>query len=417
MGLALDLALRHIATSRRGGFLGRVSLLATVGVAVGVATLLTVFAFVQGFQAEVLSLLTDMNPGVFVSAANRGGIDLAGPLLDTVTATPGVSAVSPFIQQKGVLSTRSGRSLKLRGVILRGLDPAREQGVTRLLASCDPPFAGFDLLGGPDAPGLLLGRELARELGALPGEVVTFTTLLDGGDEADRALHQPFTVLGFVDTGLWEFDRRFAYLDLADARRCFRAGGGVDGLGLRLDRVEDADRVAMALRGDLEYSRYRVASWQDLNGEIFHWIRTMRAVLFVGLSLIILVAGFNIAGAMTIIVTERTREIGLLLSLGARRASVLGVFLTEGWLIGAAGVLGGGLLGTGLIAWFRNHPISLPGEVYFIDHLPAQLSPALVVSIAGAAVVVALFALVLPGLEALRRRPLESLQGEGGIRA
>ena len=417
MGLAFDLALRHLATSRRGGFLGRVSLLATAGVAVGVATLLTVFAFVQGFEAEVLSLLTDMNPGVFVSAAARGGIGPDDPVLDTVAATAGVSAVSPFIQQKGVLSTRSGRSLKLRGVILRGLDPERERGVTRLLDSCDPPFAGFDLLGSPEAPGLLMGRELARELGVLPGEVVTFTTLLDGDGDADRALHQPFTVLGFVSTGLYEFDRRFAYLDLAVAQRCFRPEGGADCLGLRVNRVDDADRVALALRGELEYSRYRVASWQDLNGEIFRWIRTMRSVLFVALSLIILVAGFNIAGAMTIIVTERTREIGLLLSLGAERSSVLGVFLTEGWMIGAAGVLAGGLLGTGLILWFRSHPLPLPGEVYFIDHLPAQLSPALVLSIAGAAVGVALFALVLPGLEALRRRPLESLQGEGGIRA
>ena len=129
MGLAFDLALRHLATSRRGGFLGRVSLLATAGVAVGVATLLTVFAFVQGFEAEVLSLLTDMNPGVFVSAAARGGIGPDDPVLDTVAATAGVSAVSPFIQQKGVLSTRSGRSTAAvidgRGTVARNAHPRR----------------------------------------------------------------------------------------------------------------------------------------------------------------------------------------------------------------------------------------------------------------------------------------------------
>ena len=171
------------------------------------------------------------------------------------------------------------------------------------------------------------------------------------------------------------------------------------------------------LRGVLDYGLYRVASWRDLNGEIFRWISTMRSVLFLALSLIILVAGFNIAGTMTIIVTEKTREIGLLLSLGASRLRVLGVFLIEGWVLGAVGVLLGGALGTALIAWFTNHPLPLPGEVYFIDHLPARLSPALFFSIAGAAVLVAFFALILPGLEALRRQPLDSLQGEGGIRA
>ncbi len=412
MRLSMWLAAKHLATSRKGGFLGRVSLLALLGVGIGVATLLTVFAFVQGFQAEVLELLTGMNPAVFISSAERGGLDPADPVHELVDGTDGVLASSPFIQQKGVLSLREGKSLDLAGVILRGLDPQREPGVTRILERCEPPFAGFDF---PGAPGILLGSRLAEELGVLPGETITFTTLLD--DAGGQAVHHEFTVLGMVTTGLHEFDRRFAYLDLAEAGRRFRAGAGFDGLGLKLDDVGKADSLSDLLRAQLDYGRFRVASWHDLNGEIFRWIGTMRSVLFLALSLIILVAGFNVAGTMTIIVTEKTREIGLLLALGASRVSILGVFLLEGWIIGAAGVLGGGLLGSGLILWFERHPLPLPGEVYFIDSLPAQLSPSLYLSIAGAAVLVAFLALVLPGLEALRRQPLEALQGEGGIRA
>ena len=412
MNLSLWLALKHLAKSRRGGFLGRVSMLALSGVAIGVATLLTVFAFVQGFQHEVLDLLTGMNPAVFISAGQRGDIPEDDPLFAAVDAAPGVVAGSPFIQQKGVLSARDGGAFQMRGVIIRGIDPAREREVTSILDRCDPPFTGFDF---PGANGILLGSRLAKELGVLPGEEITFTTLL--GDDAEGAHHFSFTVLGTVGTGLYEFDRRFAYLDLNVAREAFRGGGGVDGVGLRLERVDDADATANHLRGVLDYGLYRVASWRDLNGEIFRWISTMRSVLFLALSLIILVAGFNIAGTMTIIVTEKTREIGLLLSLGASRLRVLGVFLIEGWVLGAVGVLLGGALGTALIAWFTNHPLPLPGEVYFIDHLPARLSPALFFSIAGAAVLVAFFALILPGLEALRRQPLDSLQGEGGIRA
>jgi lipoprotein-releasing system permease protein len=411
MGLSLWLALRHLALSRRGGFLGRVSLLAAVGVAVGVATLLTVFAFVQGFQAEVLALLTDMNPGVFITGTERGTLALGAEELAWAAALPGVAAASPFIQQKGVLTSGERSGLRLRGVILRGVDAEQEAKVTRLFASCDPPFTGF---AAAEGPGLFLGAALAEELGVLPGETVTFTTLLDG--EPARAQHTRFTVLGYVRTGLYEFDRRFAYLDLGVAQRTWRPLAGADGLGLRLTQVDAAAAVATALRARLDPTRWQVASWEDLNGEIFRWIRTMRSVLFLALSLIILVAGFNIAGSMTIIVTERSREIGLLLALGASRRAVLGVYLIEGWLLGLAGVLAGGLLGVGLIAWFQDHPLPLPGEVYFIDHLPARLSPALVLSIGAAAVLVAFFALVLPGLEALRRRPLEALQGEGGIR-
>ncbi|MBM4117554.1 ABC transporter permease [bacterium] len=414
MSFSLWLALQHLARARRSGFLGRVSILAACGVAVGVATLLTVFAFVQGFQTEVLALLTDMNPGVFVTATERGALDLESGGLDWIAAAPGVAGASPFIQQKGVLTSGEGSALRLRGIILRGVDPVREPAVTRVLAACDPPFAGF---AGPEGPGVLLGAALAEELGVLPGETVTFTTLLEAKGTERRASHSRFFVLGTVRTGLYEFDRRFAYIELGAARRAFRAGQGGDGLGLRLASVEAAPAVVALLRGRLSPTAWQVASWQDLNGEIFRWIRTMRSVLFLALSLIILVAGFNIAGSMTIIVTERSREIGLLLALGASRATVLAVYLLEGWLLGLVGVLAGGLLGAGLIAWFSAHPLPLPGEVYFIDHLPARLTPALVLSIAGAAVLVAFFALVLPGLEALRRRPLDSLQGEGGIRA
>jgi lipoprotein-releasing system permease protein len=406
------LALRYLAKARQGGFLGRVSLLALLGVAIGVATLLTVFAFVQGFQDEVRALLTNMNPAIFLSSLEPGGIANAADLGDEVTAVAGVRAASPFIQQKGVLSLPAGRDLRLRGAVLRGIDAAGENAVTGLLGRCDPPFAGFALPGQP--PGILLGKHLAEELGALPGERLTFTTAESG--ESLVASHHVFFVLGVVESGLYEFDRRFAYIDIDVARVKFREGRGVDGLGLGIDDPMGAEGIAETLAQRYGFPEYQVASWMDLNGEVFQWMKTMRAILFLALSLIILVAGFNIAGSMTIIVTEKTREIGLLLSLGASRLSVLAVFLIEGWLIGLAGVVGGGLLGLALLAWFTSHPLNLPGEVYFIDHMPARLSPELFLAIAGSAVLVAFFALVLPGLEALRRTPLDALQQGGDLR-
>ena len=411
MHFSLWLALRHLAKARRGGFLGRVSLFALLGVALGVATLLTVFAFVQGFQRELRELLTGMNPAVFLSSMQRGAIVDPPDDLALASRYAGIQAAAPYIQQKGVLSLRSGHELRLRGVILRGIDAERERRVTRIFDHCDPPFGGFTLAGAP--PGLLLGSRLAQELGVLPGEELTFTTVLE--EDAQEAQHFTFIVLGLVESGLYEFDRRFAYLDLETARTCFRPGAGFDGLGLGLADPMAADDIAEALRGDFLYPHWQVASWMDLNGEIFRWMRTMRSVLFLALSLIILVAGFNVAGSMTIIVTEKTREIGLLLALGASRLEVLGAFLLEGWIIGLAGVAAGALLGFGAIAWFQSHPLQLPGEIYFIDRMPASVSPALLVTIAGAAVLVAFFALVLPGLEALRRTPMDAMQ-QGGIR-
>jgi lipoprotein-releasing system permease protein len=402
------LASKHLGKARLSGFLGRVSLLALLGVAIGVATLLTVFAFVGGFEEEVRRLLTEMNPGLFVSSRERGQLADPAMLEERLISLSGVEAASPFIQQKGVMSLRKRRGLKMMGVIIRGVDPATESRVTSILESCDPPFAGFDING---SPGVILGERLAAELGVLPGESLTFTTILDEG--TTEAFNVELTVVGMVSSGLYEFDRRFAYADISVCRELFRDNTGVDGLGLRLEEILDAGEVASLLRSELSFHLFRIASWQELNLDIFQWMQTMRVVLFLALSLIIMVAGFNIAGSMTIIVTEKTREIGLLLSLGASRGTILATFLLEGWLIGLLGVALGGGGGMLLMKWFSNHPLSLPGEVYFIDHMPARLSPQLFLAIAGSAVLVAFFALILPGLEALRRTPMDALR-EGG---
>ncbi|MCP4549052.1 MAG: FtsX-like permease family protein [bacterium] len=408
MKFSLWFALRHLAIARKGGFLGRVSLLALLGVAIGVATLLTVFAFVQGFQHEVRELLTGMNPALFVSTMERGVISDDEALIDTLTGYDHVVAGAPFIQQNGVISLKGGRDLRLRGAILRGVDAGREPDVTSILASCDPPVAGFDF---PGSHAIILGAKLAEDLGVLPGEKVVFTTVLD--EEGKEIRHHEFTVIALSSLGLHEFDKRFAYADIETCSGFFRDGAGVDGIGLRLDDVLLADAVSAELRRDLDFTRFQVASWRDLNGDIFLWMSTMRVVLFLVLSLIILVAGFNIAGSMTIIVTEKSKEIGLLLSMGAGRPGVLLIFLLEGWLIGLAGVAAGGLFSLGLIGWFKNHPLSLPGEVYFIDHMPVMLSPSIFLQIAVAAFLVALFALIMPGLEALRRTPLDALHKGG----
>jgi len=411
MRLPVWIALRHLASMRRRSFMGRVSLLAILGVGIGVATLIIVLAFVGGFQSEVRELLTGMNPSVFVSSES-GGIDPEGDLPKNLQAREDILALSPFVQQKGVLSRPGDAGIKLAGCIVRGLDPPRERRVTTILDSARPPFEEFSEFGA--SPGILLGRRLAEELAALPGEEVTFTTLLDG---AEGPTHQKFFVQGIVESGLYEFDRRFAYTGLDVARSLFRAGRGADGLGLRIADPMAARRTSSELRVELPYPRYRVADWMDLNAEIFRWMSTMRGILFLSLSLIVLVAGFNIAGTMTLVVSEKSREIGVLRSLGAGRGTILRLFVLEGWLMGLAGVvLGLGLAGLAVLA-FRNRSLGISGEVYFIDHLPMRLGPELLAWVSLLAVLVVLIAALLPGLEALRRSPLESLQEGGRLRA
>ncbi len=407
MKLPFWIALRHLAAMRRRSFLGRVSLLAILGVGVGVGTLVTVLAFTGGFQEEVRDLLTGMNPSIFVSTETPGGLDPQGELAAELATREDVAALSPFLQQKGVLSKPADAGLKLAGCLLRGVDPETERNVTSILDSADPPFTNFLNLG--DRPGILLGQRLAEELAVLPGEDVTFTTLLD---DAEEPMHQVFIVQGFVESGLYEFDRRFAYVDLSAARELFRAGAGADGLGIRVVDPLQVRQSSSELREALSFPHWRVADWMDLNGEIFRWMGTMRAILFLSLSLIVLVAGFNIAGTMTLVVSEKSREIGVLRALGAERGSILRLFVLEGWILGMAGVFLGLVLSWLMSVIFKDRPLGIPGEIYFIDHLPMKLDWPQIGGVSAIAVLVTLAAAFFPGIEALMRRPIEAISGQ-----
>jgi lipoprotein-releasing system permease protein len=407
MRLPVWIALRHLAAMRRRSFLGRVSLLAILGVGVGVGTLVTVLAFTGGFQEEVRDLLTGMNPSIFVSTDTPGDLNPQGELAAELAKREDVAAISPFVQQKGVLSRPADAGLKLAGCLLRGVDPQTERTVTSILDSAEPPLTGFLNLG--DRPGILLGRRLAEELAVLPGEDVTFTTLLEDSDEP---MHQVFFVQGFVESGLYEFDRRFAYVDLTAARDLFRGGRGADGLGIRVVDPLEVRQSSAELREALSFPQWRVADWMDLNGEIFRWMGTMRAILFLSLSLIVLVAGFNIAGTMTLVVSEKSREIGVLRSLGAERGSILRLFVLEGWILGMAGVVVGLLLSWLMSVIFKDRPLGIPGEIYFIDHLPMKLDWAQIGGVSVVAVLVTLAAAFFPGIEALMRRPIEAITGQ-----
>ncbi|MDP6419599.1 MAG: FtsX-like permease family protein [Candidatus Krumholzibacteria bacterium] len=404
--------LRHIGSIRRRSFLGRVSLLAILGVMLGVATLVTVLSFMQGFQSELRRLLTEMNPSIFVSTGTAGGLAEPEMLAGSLADVEGLLASSPYIQQRGVLSKPALHGLKLSGVILRGLEPSSEALVTSTLSSCDPPFEEFLQAGG--SPGILLSSRLARELASLPGEKVTFTTVIEGREDP---LHLSFLVQGLVETGLYEFDRRFAYADLSILREVLREGEGVDGLGIRVADPLRAREQSIVIRELLPFGEYQVADWMDLNGEIFRWMKTMRSILLFSLGLIILVAGFNISGTMTLVVSEKTREIGILRSLGAKRRDILQIYILEGWILGLLGVGAGLLLSLVLRALFRGRALSIPGEIYFIDNMPMELEPRTLLLISLVAILISLASALFPGLEALRRSPLDALQGEGRIRA
>jgi len=338
-----------------------------------------------------------------------------------VMAHPEVVAATPFIYGQAMLTSEFG----VEGVVLRGIDPEREGEVTQVadnlvvgslgaLETGAP--AGFDPdLGdapeGPVQPGIVLGRELALKLGALVGS--TINVLSPVGEPGPLGIIpkiRAFTVVGIFDAGMYEYDSSLAYVSIPAAQDFLDLGDRVTGIEVRLKDFERAPRVAAALRGELPEG-FRVRDWRDLNRNFFSALALEKAVMFVILTLIIVVAAFNIVGTLAMMVMEKGREISILKAMGGTRAGVLKVFTVVGLLIGGTGTVLGFPLGLA-ITWVIHATYTLPGDVYYISRIPVHLVWTDAAAVCGAALLISLVAALYPAWQAAKLSPAEGLRYE-----
>jgi lipoprotein-releasing system permease protein len=217
-------------------------------------------------------------------------------------------------------------------------------------------------------------------------------------------------VVGFFETGMFEFDSRFVYVDLTDARDFFGyAPGGASMIGVKVRDLMRADRVADRLETDLGLDFY-ATDWMALNANLFQWIKLEKIIMILLLGMIILIAGFNIIGILTMMVGERRREIGILLAMGAKRRQVMGIFLINGVWLGAVGVFFGSIIGLVGIWLLHRFGITLPGDVYFVETVPVLLQWGDFFLVAGISIAVALLAGLWPSWEASNLKPMEIIR-------
>jgi lipoprotein-releasing system permease protein len=274
-----------------------------------------------------------------------------------------------------------------------------------------PTKTALDLLELAGTPHIVLGLDLATGLYVGLGDTL-LVTAPRGDLDLDRmeAETRRFVVAGFIDSGMYEFDSRFAYIGLEAAREFFGHGrGGADLVGARLADMMTAPVVAQRLVERLGRS-YHATDWISLNSALFRWINIERIVMYVFLGLIVLVAAFNIVGILIMMVGERNREIGILLAMGASRGQVMGIFVLNGMWIGVAGTALGTLLGWGGAAFLQAVPVGLPGDVYFLDHVPVLIQGLDLVLVAGGSLVLTLLAALGPSFAASRLEPMEIIR-------
>ncbi|MFA9461552.1 lipoprotein-releasing ABC transporter permease subunit [Thiohalorhabdus methylotrophus] len=409
----LFISLRYLRTKRRNGFLSLITVISALGIALGVAALITVISVMNGFQGELRDRILGVTSHVVVSGYRH----LNGSweqVIDTATEVPDVKGGAPYVREQGML-TKGG---SVSGVLVRGVLPEWERKVSDLAANM---VAGRlkDLEAGEY--GVVVGKTLAHNLALEKGDPITLVAPTGQVTPAGMLPRlKRFTVVGIFDAGMYEYNSGMIYAHMADVQKLYRMNGNVSGVRLRLAEPMEAPRVAAKLRERLG-GAYFVRDWTQRNRNFFQALHTEKVVMFVILSLIVMVAAFNIVSSLVMLVNEKRGDIAILRTLGASPGNVTAIFMVQGTVIGLFGVLLGGIGGValalnveGLVAGLESlfQTQFLPSNVYSVSRLPSELHWADVAWITVAGLLMSFLATIYPSRRAAKTDPVEALRYE-----
>jgi len=412
MPYELFIGLRYLKAKRKQTFVSLITIISIAGVTVGVTALIVVLAVMNGFKEDLRVKILGVTSHVVISRF-EGNIANYEQVEAKVEKVSGVVAATPFIYTQVMIS--SGQAIS--GVVLRGIDPKTAGKVINLTKNLRvgslKDLAAEDRLSG-GTPGIILGNELARNLGVSQGEPVTVISPLGRLTPLGQVPRsQTFRVTGIFDSGMYEYDSTLAYVSLSAAQRFLGIGDRVTGIEVRVSDIYEADRLAKAISKVLGGYPYWSRDWMRMNKNLFSALKLEKIVMFIILTLIILVAAFNIVGTLTMVVLEKTRDIAILKSMGATGRSIMKIFMIEGAIIGLVGTILGLLGGFALCALLATYKfVELPQDVYYISTLPVKMDPVDVALIAVAAMVISLVATLYPAWQASRLDPAEAIRYE-----
>ncbi|HYR07530.1 MAG TPA: ABC transporter permease [Longimicrobium sp.] len=412
MKLEWRVARRYLSSRRGTRFLSLITLIAIGGVSVGVTALIVVTAVMNGLQTELRRGILGVNPHIFVLTYGEGMRmdDWQRPLLRT-RQVDGVVAAGPFVQTEVGLRNRGGYA---EAAVLRGIDMgAAGAQVTEIPAILRRARIHVDSTRS-GLPGIAMGHTLGARLGLIPGDTITVVSFTNARVTASGIMPKlaMFEFVGGFRTGMYEYDTKFAYVSLGAAQDLAGLGAAVSGLEARTADPNRAEEVSGRINQALGLP-YRTDNWMSMNASLFSALKLEKLALTLILLLIVIVAAFNIVSTLVMVVTDKTREIGVLKSMGMTARRILRLFMVQGLVIGIVGAAIGGTLG-GLVTYVvdRFELISIPGDIYFISHLPVKIDPLDLVVILLATVVISFLATVYPAWQAARLDPVEAIRHE-----
>jgi lipoprotein-releasing system permease protein len=411
--LPVFVGLRYVRTRRQGFFVSFISWVSMLGVCLGVAALITIISVMNGFEGELRGRLVALTAHATVTGPADRMADWRA-VADRALAVPGTVGAAPFVDVQAM----AGRSGHLMPVVLHGVDLHAEPGVSDIEQHL---LEGrlADLT--PGSRRAIIGRALAWQLGAQVGDALTVMVpgreLLTG---AGRPALQTFEVSGIFEVGLQDHDSTLALVSLQDAAEIAGGGAGPAGIRLRFDDVMAAPVRAAAVAAALG-DGFKVRDWSQEHAAYFRAIRIEKTMMSLILMLVVAVAAFNIVAALVMVVNEKRSDIAILRTLGLAPRGIVGVFLTQGLVIGAIGTLVGTLLGivvatnVGVIVPALEHLFGfhvMDPTVYYITELPSELRAGQVIAIASIAFLLTVLATIYPAIRGAATEPAEALRYE-----
>jgi lipoprotein-releasing system permease protein len=402
---------RYVRSRSSNNFVSLISAISMLGIAIAVSVLIIVLSVVNGFERELKDRLLAMTAHASIEGVER---ELAGwqDLLGTAQQNDRVAGAAPYVSGQALMVFGE----QLSGAELRGIDPEQENSVSGVAALMLEGELGSLVTGEFN---IVLGVELADELGVGTGDKVT--VILAEGIVTPAGIvprTKRFTVTGIYRVGMYEFDRRLAFLNIGDAQKLYRKKNNVSGVRLAVTEIFEAHAIVREVA--LEHGALvLVSDWTRRHVNFFRSIQITKSILFVILLLVIAVAAFNIVSTLVMVVKDKQADIAILRTVGARPSSILRIFVTQGSVIGIVGTLAGVLFGVLLAVNLETVVTNLEAifgikflaaDVYFISDLPSELRMGDVLRIASIALALALVSTLYPAWVAARTAPAEALR-------